>query len=73
MTYETGESPRVDDLDRTDLEGRKTRMGGFGGQAFSLHYAGWEDWWIVRNDDSGHDMGRFSGTEIMDSGLLIEE
>jgi hypothetical protein len=71
MTYKTGDSPNIDDSEKTDLTGRKTKMGGFGKQEVSLHYAGWEDWWIVRNDDTGHDMGRFTGTEIVDSGLLI--
>lgn len=72
MTYRTGDSPDIDDREITDLAGCKCHMGGFGKQVFSLHYAGWDDWWIVRNMETGHDMGRFTGTEIMDSGLLIK-
>ncbi len=71
MTYRSGDSPEIDDREITNLTGRFTRMGGFDKQVFSLHYAGWDDWWIVRNIETGHDMGRCTGTEIMDSGLLI--
>ncbi len=67
----TGTTLRPNDSDKTELTGRKTRMGDFGKQEFSLHYAGWNDEWIVRNDETGHDMGRFTGTEIMNSGLLL--
>ncbi len=45
------------------LEGKKIRLVDFPGQVFSLHYAGWEDQWIVKNQ-WGQDMLRVNESEV---------
>ena len=70
ITAFTGSYPGKKHENISDLTGRYITMPGFGSQKFSLHYAGWDDWWIARNT-KGEDMGRFSGKEIISSGFLI--
>lgn len=58
---------------KSELEGRKVKLGGFGDKLFTLRYAGWDDEWLVIDEAAEprlQEMGRFSGQEIRASGLL---
>ena len=61
LTFGQGQTPCGYGI-KVSLDGKKVRLVDFPGQTFTLHYAGWDDQWIVLND-KGVSMLRCSGTE----------